>query len=369
MDDQTFARQLCCWLDPFRLAQLCQQYMENPGGLERRVNATREANNFTRASDVGLDRLLRIFLANFELSDEFLLLLPGVSRMQLGEAALRRMSGLRFTGDVSFENFDPSDADNTVVAFAGPALEILTVAGPVNFLIRFVDEIAGMWSALPRDRAFYESSFHTELPVYIEACVARTLGFSVDTAWTSGRPGQNIYPLNGVVTMVGSPPFDRQESVAGWAIARGRPVPPPRTVVEVSSPAAFEERDGFLLLDASEAANPWHNLARFRNESSPLSGVETPVPRADGKLWVDSQYGRAFDFVLTESSAAYGFTEDLAAAMKEQSELGYLRVPYRCVPRIRVSSRAEVDSIVAGIRSQLSAFGETRLLLRGQTNE
>jgi hypothetical protein len=342
--------------------------MENPGSLERRVDATREANSFTRASDVGLDRLLRIFLENFELSDEFLLLLPGVSRMPLGEAALRRMSGLRFTGEAAFENFDPSVSNNTVVTFAGPALEILAVAGPVNFLIRFVDEIAGMWSPLPRDRAFYESSFHTELPVYIEACVARALGFSVDTAWTSGRQGENVYPLTGVVTMVGSPPYDRRASVAGWAIARGSAVPPPRAVVELPSPAAFEERDGFLLLDASEAANPWHNIERFRNESSPLSGVEKPAPRADGKLWVDSQYGRAFDFVLTESSAVYGFSEDLAA-LKEQTELGYLRVPYRCVPRIRVRSRSEIDAIIDGIRSQLGGLVESRLLLRGQTQE
>src|ERR1043165_1944887 len=142
MDDQTFARQLCCWLDPFRLASLCQQYMENPGSLERRVDATREANSFTRASDVGLDRLLRIFLENFELSDEFLLLLPGVSRMPLGEAALRRMSGLRFTGEAAFENFDPSVSNNTVVTFAGPALEILAVAGPANFLFRFAPAFA-----------------------------------------------------------------------------------------------------------------------------------------------------------------------------------------------------------------------------------
>lgn len=368
MDDATFTRQLCSWLDPFGLASLSQQYMENPGHLERRVIATREANSFTRASDVGLDRLIRIFLENFELSSEILSLLPGVSRVPLGDAALRRMSGLRFTGDMSFENFDPSISAGTVVTFAGPALEILAVAGPLNFLIRLVDEIAGMWSPLPRDRPFYESSFHTELPTYIEACVASALGFTVDAAWTSGRQGQNIRPLTGVVTMVGSPPFDRRKGVAGWAAALGRAVPPPRTVVERPSQAAFEERDGFLLLDATEAANPWHNLERFRNESSLLSGVEAPLPRADGKLWVDSQYGRAFDFVLTESSAVYGFTEDLAA-VSQQSELGYLRVPYRCVPRIRVRSRSEVDAIIGAIRAQPDGLVESRLLLRGQTQE
>jgi|GEM_PF-2496407 len=368
MEDATFARQVCCWLDPFRLASLSQQYGENPAPLEQQVIATREANNFARASDVGLDRLIRIFLENFVLSSEILLLLPGASRLPLSDAALRRMSGLRFTGDVSFENFDPSISPNTVVTFAGPALEIQAVAGPINFLIRFVDQIVAMWSRLPRDFAFYESSFHTELPIYIEACVASTLGFNVDAAWTSGKQGQNIRPAIGVVTMVGSPPFDRRKAVAGWAAGLGRPVPPPRAVVEQPSQAAFEERDGFLLLDASEAANPSHNLEHFRNECSPLSGVETPQPREDGKLWVDSHYGRAFDFVLTESSAVYGFTEDLAA-VSPQSKLGYLRVPYRCIPRISVRSRSEVDAIVGALRAQHGGLVESRLLLRGQAEE
>lgn len=190
MDDAIFTRQLCSWLDPFRLTSLSQQYMENPGHLERRVIATREANSFTRASDVGLDRLIRIFL----------------------------------------ENFDPSISAGTVVTFAGPALEILAVAGPLNFLIRLVDEIAGIWSPLPRDKTFYESSFHTELPTYLEACVASALGFTVDAAWTSGRQGENVRPLIGVVTMVGSPPFDRRKSAAGWAAALSRAVPPPRAL-------------------------------------------------------------------------------------------------------------------------------------------
>lgn len=368
MDDATFARQLSSWLDPFRLVSLSQQYIKNPGDLERQFIATREANSFSRASDVGLDRLVRIFLENFELPGEVLLLLPGASRVPLDDAALRRMSGLRFTGDVSFTNLDPSISGSTVVTFAGPAIEILAVAGPINFLIRLVDEFAGMWSVRERDRVFYEPAFHTELPTYIEACVATALGFRVDAAWTSGRQGQNIRPVNRVVTMVGSPPFDRGLGVAGWATALGRAVPPPRTVVERQNEAAFEERDGFLLLDASEAAKPWHNLERFRNESSPLSGVENPSPRRDGKLCVDSQYGRAFDFILTESSAVYGFTDDLAA-VSPQSDLGYLRVPYRCVPRIRVGSRSEVNAIIDAIRSQPKPFADGRLLLRGQTQE
>jgi hypothetical protein len=226
-----------------------------------------------------------------------------------------------------------------------------------------------MWSPLSREKAFYEPSFHTELAVYIEASVVRALGFRVDSAWTSGKPGQNVRPINAVVTMVGSPPFDRQAVADGWAMARRQAVPSPRAAAPMAIPSVFDDRDGLVLLDPQHAAEPWHNIERFRNECSPLSGVEAPVPRSDEKLLVDLQYGRAFDFILTDESAVYGFTEDLAR-MRPPVELGYLRVPYRLVPRIRVRSRAEFETIVSSAREQLAgSLVESRILLRGQSQE
>jgi hypothetical protein len=70
-------------------------------------------------------------------------------------------------------------------------------------------------------KAFYEPSFHTELAVYVEASVARALGFRVDAAWTSGKPGQNVRPANAVVTLVGSPPFNRQRPSTDGRLPEG----------------------------------------------------------------------------------------------------------------------------------------------------
>jgi hypothetical protein len=369
MDDRAFARQLCAWLDPFRLASLALEYSRDPASLERRGRATREARSFRRAADVGLDRLIRAFLQNFELFADIVAILPGASQLSLPTDALARLTGLRFTGEASFENFDESDPEGAVVAFRGSGIEILTIAGPINFLVRFVDQIVDMWSPLDRDRAFYEPSFHTELPIYIESTVARALGFRVQTAFTSGKPGVNAR-LNGVVTMVGSPPFDRRGAVESWSLARQGELPAPRLVSDERTAAVFADADGMILLDPEEAAEPWRNIERFRNECSPYSGIERPRARSDGKLMIDSQYGRAFDFVLTEASAVYGFTDDLAR-VTHPADLGYLRVPYRCVPRIRVGSRAELERIFTTLAAQAQVAGraDIRLLIRGQTRE
>jgi FRG domain len=368
MDQAAFTRQLSAWLDPWRLAWLARQYAEDPAALERSASATREASNFRRAGDVGLDRLIRDFLETFQLSGEFLSLLPKVTRVPLSDGALARLSRLRFTGSVTFGGFEASSPAGTVAAFMGPAIEIHAVAGPLSFLVRWVDQIAGVWMQLPRGMAFYEPSLHTELGTYVEGSVARALGFTVDAAWTSGRPGQNLRPAVGVVTMVGTPPFDRRLVAEGWAMIRRAPVPAPRVVAEEAAPSVFEDKDGLILLSAKEAADPWHNLEHFRNECSPLSGVEAPAPRGDGKLLVDSHYGRAFDFVVSEQSAVYGFTDDLEA-LRQPGDLGCLRVPYRSVPRIRVRSRAEVEGIVDSVRAQSSSLVDSHLLLRGQAQE
>ena len=367
MDDGAFARQLCAWLDPLRLAKLANDYARDPASLEQYGRATREATAFRRAADVGLDRLVRAFLEHFELSPPFTAILPGASQLDLPADGLERLNGLRFSGQATFDDFDASDPPGTVVAFRGRAIEILTIAGPINFLVRFVDQMAGLWSSVERGRAFYEPSFHSELPVYIESVVAGALGFNIRTAFTSGRPGVN-HRANGILTMVGSPPFDRAQAVQLWSESWGRDYPPPRPVANESAEiVSSESTDAFVLLNPEAAAEPWRNIEHFRNECSLYSGVERPQARTDGKLLVDSQYGRAFDFVLTEESAVYGFTEDLAR-ISDPSDFGYLRVPYRCVPRIRVGSRAEIETIVAALQTQLPPTGFC-LLFRGQSAE
>jgi hypothetical protein len=363
VDDRALTEQLCGWLDPWRLASLAAQYAKDPAPIEQPRRITQQATAIRRAADVGLDRLIRAFVDNFELSAETAAILPGASLLQFSSEALRRFTGLRFTGEVSFEAIE-GDPEGTVVAFTGPTVEILTIAGPINFLVAFVDQTSQLWSAFDPAVAFYEPSFHGELPIYIESTVARALGFRVDAAFSNGKPQLNHRP-NAGVTMAGTPPFDRAAAVRIWSTASRRELPAPRGAAGEQVPAAFAEGDGLVLLDATEAASPWRNVEHLRNECSPYSGVESPQPRSDGKVMVDSYYGRTFDFVLAERSAVYGFTEDLAR-ISPRADRGYLRVPYRCIPRLQVRSRADVDGYFATLRGPAD---EHHLLVRGQTGE
>jgi hypothetical protein len=144
-----------------------------------------------------------------------------------------------------------------------------------------------------------------------------------------------------------------------------RPLPSTAT-----GPLELTAADGFLPFGPEQAMEPWRNIEHFRNECSPFSLIESPPPRPDGNMIVDSFYGHAFDFVVPRGAALYGFTADLAPSQGRPGLLGYLRVPYRCVPRIRVRSRAEIESLLqATQQSTQTPLSDVRLLLRGQTRE
>lgn len=370
MDERLFARQLCAWLDPRRL-YLCASDIDRLRAMrEQPARGSMQARAFRDPQQVGLNMLFLRFLANFELDEHTLALVASAAQFNLSKDAVHELTGLRYRGRVSFSDFAADDPAETVCVLSASTLELSIVAGPLNFLVHLVDSIAAMWLPRSREIAFYESSLHTEFAVYVESVVARALGFHIETAFRPARMAMNTRPNGAMITMVGQPPFDRELVAASVAEAFRR------TAVDVgpkdaadAAPTSFEPHDGFILLDPEQAAEPWRNIEHYGNECSPWSGVHSPVRRPDGKLIVDSHYGHAFDFVLSEDSAVYGRSEALTRLYRGLDE-SCLRIPYRVVPRIPVSSREQVEAIVQQVRDQShKSFIATEILFRGQTCE
>jgi hypothetical protein len=123
---------------------------------------------------------------------------------------------------------------------------------------------------------------------------------------------------------------------------------------------------GFVTVDVACGSQPWLNLRRFRNEISPAAVPGKVTPLAPGTCLVDAYYGQAFDFEVQGGLAIYGATPDLPAYPGEENCFGFLRVPYRRIPRIQVKSRAELDGVVNAAGHRPDGRG---LLFRGQTRE
>jgi hypothetical protein len=129
--------------------------------------------------------------------------------------------------------------------------------------------------------------------------------------------------------------------------------------------------DGLLPISEEELTNGTaHNLDAYRDCFSPFSQIDTvrPSPNNATGLWVDPQYGLVYSDWIAQGGAVYGLTEFLPPrTFDDDADLGFLRVPFARFPRLKVRSRAEVEAILARVRTALPPHG--RVLLRGQTRE
>lgn len=87
----------------------------------------------------------------------------------------------------------------------------------------------------------------------------------------------------------------------------------------------------------------------------------------NGGAVIDSFFGYGYTGLPVKGSAVYGPTETLLpSALDDLADLGYLRVPFKRIPRISASG---VDDVVEIVRMAGHKYGADNLLFRGQTTE
>lgn len=124
--------------------------------------------------------------------------------------------------------------------------------------------------------------------------------------------------------------------------------------------------DGFTVIEEAELRDAAANLHFTIDEVSPFANPDQIV-RSGDRFFVDHYYGQVYREMEVRPAAIYGPTRRLPAYAGDQlANDGFLRVPFRKVPRRIVRSREELDNIVNNI---YSANDVLRTLFRGQTRE
>jgi hypothetical protein len=123
--------------------------------------------------------------------------------------------------------------------------------------------------------------------------------------------------------------------------------------------------DGFCAVTQAALENLANNFERNINEFSPFAVRILPGPPD----WiVDSFFGQVYSGLSLGSKGIYGTTDEIPNSPGDKlANAGYLRVPFRKIPRIVVSSRAELSRLVDAVRRSVSPDQE--LLFRGQHTE
>lgn len=121
--------------------------------------------------------------------------------------------------------------------------------------------------------------------------------------------------------------------------------------------------DGLTFLDASHIHFE-DNIAPLGNEVS--SGVLSfeNVEDISGQLIVDSYFGQCYQRNFDTAEGIYGHSDELLDRLSSFANYGYLRVPFRKIPRRRVSSTLELGQCIAEIRKF-----EKDVVFRGQGRE
>ena len=125
---------------------------------------------------------------------------------------------------------------------------------------------------------------------------------------------------------------------------------------------------GFAIIEDEDSPQlTFSNVGNLRNEVSPFY-EEGSVFRFDSQgLVIDPYYGNAYTPGASLPRSFYGRTNDLPEYSGDAlAELGFLRVPFRRIPRILLHHRSELDRFLGSIRS---ADPSLRLLFRGQRRE
>lgn len=122
--------------------------------------------------------------------------------------------------------------------------------------------------------------------------------------------------------------------------------------------------DGFRVISRSDVAELENNFERNINEFSPSSAAILPGPPD----WlVDSFFGQVYTGLSVHSKGIYGATREMPQHPEDELEnFGYLRVPFRKIPRAIVKSRSELSAATDSLRSIDPGH---ELLFRGQHAE
>ncbi|WP_417798763.1 FRG domain-containing protein [Terasakiella pusilla] len=123
----------------------------------------------------------------------------------------------------------------------------------------------------------------------------------------------------------------------------------------------------FFKIDKDHGGLPGLNIRPYINELSPYAQMPTSLESFENEVIFDGCYGQAYSYDLPLSGAIYGKSDCIPnEEIDKLSNYGYLRVPFRKIPRIRVASTQEIRDI---LNIAISYIPKHRLMFRGQNSE
>lgn len=364
-------RQLNAWVWPGKVAEAALELRQAPVAAHETITLWLRSEILSNGQDGAYDHIIRECLRSFSLSSGLLDLVNDLYGSYMSKNADDMFRELTFSESVEFLDSPPVDEQGVrrIARLKLPAYKARILSKPLDMLTDLIGQKLMYWRNVaaklePTEVRHLDSPSLWALPAWIDAVVGRYVGF--ETLGQFGFMLDDRYHLGG---------YDETPAYFG-------PIPisnaDRRTLEMAISPSphglalsATEEQgllDGFRKLGSDELKDGVElNLRPHSNIFSPFSRVDRAVKTSEKSLVVDENYGLIYDDWFHRAPGLYGQTEVLPGGpLDHLATEGFLRTPFRRIPRIAVESPQKVRETVEIIR-ELST--DRTLLFRGQNRE
>lgn len=367
----SLVRQLNSWVWPGTVAEAAQELRLQPKLARETVTLWLWSPFLRDGWEGGYDYIIKECLETFTLSPGLLDLAHDLYGSYMSDEADRVLRGLRFSGSVEF--LDDSSVDEAgsrkIARLKLLTYEFRVLSKPLEMLTELVGVKCMYWRDLavgmePGEVRHLDSPSQWSLPVWIDAVVGRHFGF--ETLGQYGFTLDDRYHQGGYDA---APAYFGPVPVSGGARRRLEifMVPQPHRL-DPPKVDASGVLDGFRRLERTELEEGLTlNLRPHLNTFSPFSRVDRVPESSEESLVVDENYGLIYNAWFHRAPGLYGLTEALPVGpLDHLATYGFLRTPFRRIPRIAVESIQQVRGVVANIRETCA---KRTLVFRGQNHE
>ncbi|MEO1098854.1 MAG: hypothetical protein AAFX57_14055 [Bacteroidota bacterium] len=353
-------KQLNNWIWPGTVAQSCQEYLSERAAATSNIKLILQSKYISHGKDAGYDEIINACLLSFKISKDLIDLVDDFYRKIAGSCSTQ-LNEFSFSGTLNYKKEGDQNDDKPLLEIELPLFEARILEKPLIMLTELIGIKAHYWRELTNDERYVElhhleTTGEWHLPVYIDIIVGRFYGFNnLGKFAISDAQLFHKGAFEPCEAMYG--PIEEHLSKKA------------RSLKETGH-EDLKILDGFVYIakDKIKSDGLRKNLRPHINViSSHFDFSKAAVSRPSNQFVVDRNYGLTYNEHIHLLRGIYGTSHNIPDPfLAAKSNMGFLRIPFKKIPRISISSTQELEGYIRQIQKE---YQHHTLLFRGQRKE
>lgn len=369
--------QLNAWVWPGIVADVAQRIATPDAYIFENIELQLFSGNSATLFDRRLDSIIRRLIEDFTIDKTVLEITKDLHQRTAAAIDTPYLTDFHFTGSFNFIKDGETNKNGLVhvLTVSLPEYQAMILDKPLSMLIELVRIKAAYWQmkldeGLLDHPYFHIAPFEWLLPNWVDKEVGNAYGFSELGKYPLPDDG-NYHPggFDEAVAIYGPLPIHTGAMAAIQLMHGGL-----TEMATGDGQIASDTPDNFIPVNTVDLGDGLKlNLRPHANLFSPWSAIDELQKLKAGQYVVDTGYGLIYNEPVHKVFGLYGITRHFPPNdWDEKADLGFLRTPFRRIPRITVHSQDELEFYLSAIREELQGEETSQrkiILYRGQTSE